>query len=135
MLVAEGYVLGIYTGEEDGDLGLLVSALTMEIPQRVILYYDGDNGVLWFKAGNDGARTQPGGVPTGNGDTAYTFRAGDLECLDSMISDRSLPDVGTASATDLTLVVHNRGTASDRAEALAAILPIARRVYERENSR
>ncbi len=51
-----------------------------------------------------------------------------LDLLGSLIDDREADNCDTSS---LAMFIHNKGSAEDRAEGLLAILPVARRLYDR----
>ncbi len=68
-----------------------------------------------------------------NRDRKLVLSVSDIAILDRMLEDGSISEVVTLSASDLATWVHNIGTDLDRAEALVAVLPIARRVYARCN--
>lgn len=82
------------------------------------------------KAARNGKATErrPGREP----ERLFSFTADDLEALGELVDDGSTNGVEGCSAGALSAYIHNRGTKHDRAEALAAVLPIARRVLERE---
>ncbi len=57
--------------------------------------------------------------------------AEDLDLITCMIDDRGMTDVEGFDASDLAVFISNKGSAADRAEALLAIVPVARRLYDR----
>jgi hypothetical protein len=64
----------------------------------------------------------------------YSFSAEDLDVADQLL-DHGPSDVDHFAATDLAIYIHNHGTMHDRADALASVFPIARRVYERDDAK
>jgi hypothetical protein len=61
----------------------------------------------------------------------YSFTAEDLVVLDGMVLDSRFTDMERIAASDLAIFIVNQGTTDERAEAFAAVFPIARRIYER----
>lgn len=54
-----------------------------------------------------------------------------IELADCMITDGGCRDVDSCAVSDLGILIYNKGTPADRLEAFLALVPIARRVYER----
>ncbi len=69
---------------------------------------------------------------TRRGCPVYELTARDLDFMDNVIDNGWGKGAASFAASDLACYIHNEGDADDRAEALLAILPIARRVFERD---
>ncbi len=76
-------------------------------------------------------RGRPAGGP--GPEAPKSWLADKLADLDEMIEDGCAGNVETANSTDLSVFINNCGSNRDRAAALLALLPIARRLFDRKD--